>query len=94
MKKELIQPVADLIQASGLPEQDQLALARFFARVDDDLMDWFVHHAQKEPTWVTAVSQNLRAKNALIQFTSHLTPRDLWKKEQDFFAYLQITPAT
>lgn len=95
MKQELIQPVADLIQGAGLPSQDQMELARFFARVEDDMLEWFIHHGTIEPSWVTALSQNLRAKKALVQFTSHLTPQDLWKKEQDFFsAQAQLPPMT
>lgn len=86
MRQELVQPTADLLQASGLPDQDQLELARFFARVEDDMLEWFLHHGKVEPTWVTALSQNLRAKRALVEFTSHLRPEDLWKKEQQFFA--------
>lgn len=92
MKQELIQPVADLIQGAGLSAQDQLDLARFFARVEDDLLEWFIHHGKTEPSWITALSQNLRAKKALVQFTSHLTPQDLWKKEQAFFAAQEQLP--
>lgn len=84
MKKELIQPIADLLEESGLPAQDQVEVARFFARVEDDMVEWFLHHSKIEPTWLTALSQNLRAKRALVEFSSHLTPQDLWKKEQDF----------
>lgn len=85
MKQALIQPVADLLERSGLPAQDQLEVARFFARADDDMIEWFLHHSQVEPTWLTALSQNLRAKRALVEFTSRLTPQDIWKKEQAFF---------
>lgn len=95
MKQELVEPVSELIQSSGLPTQDQLDLARFFARVEDDLLEWFVHHGKLEPSWITALSQNLRAKKSLVQFTSHLTPLDLWKKEQAFFqAQEQLPPMT
>lgn len=94
MKEELVEPVTDLIQSAGLPTQDQLELAKFFARVEDDLLEWFVHYGKLEPSWITALSQNLRAKKALVQFTSHMTPQDLWKKEQAFFsAQEQLPPA-
>jgi hypothetical protein len=92
MKQELVEPVTELIEAAGLPTQDQLELARFFARVEDDLLEWFIHHGKLEPSWITALSQNLRAKKALVQFTSHLTPQDLWKKEQSFFAAQEQLP--
>ncbi|MEK7539769.1 MAG: hypothetical protein AAB558_00815 [Patescibacteria group bacterium] len=85
MKKEFIQPVADLLESSGLPAQDQLDVARFFARAEDHLIGWFLHYVKVEPTWLTALSQNLRAKKSLVEFTTHLTPQDIWKKEQAFF---------
>lgn len=85
MKKELVQPVADLLEGSGLPAQDQLDVARFFARAEDSMIEWFLHYVKVEPTWLTALSQNLRAKKSLVEFTSQLTPQDVWKKEQAFF---------
>lgn len=85
MKQDLVEPLADLLEHSGLPAQDQFEVARFFAAAEDYLIEWFLQHVKVEPTWLTALSQNLRAKKALVQFTSHLTPEELWKKEQDFF---------
>lgn len=85
MKREHISSVADLLEASGLSPAEQFELARFFARADDDMIEWFLHHVKVDPSWLTALSQNLRAKKALAQGLGSLTPQELWHKEEAFF---------